>query len=275
MKDFVLTAPALSMARGLRVLVADNGGVGRAIIAKMLERTGFQAIFANDGEQALDTLIDGEFDVALVDVLLPVMSGIELAGLYNFAAVGGRRTPLIALMADATAEMQTRCSEAGMQACLLKPFKLTELLAAVRTVVPDQFDDLTTQCTSSRLRPVLDVQTLAELKELGGFAFLDQMIHAFMHDGPVVLAKLDAAWQSSDVHRSRSEAYFLGNIAADLGAQFLQDSCGEWRLISETDFRQNGAGMLVQLLDAWQQTCSELSSHLSHNARLPPPRDRA
>jgi len=85
----------------LRILIADDNRMNCAVIAKILERAGYKAEIVSDGEQALDALEAGSFDVVLMDINMPVMTGIEAAKLYRFISLGERRVPILALTVDA------------------------------------------------------------------------------------------------------------------------------------------------------------------------------
>ena len=98
------------------------------VVTKILERAGHRATIVNDGEAALDVLNVREFDLVLMDVNMPVMNGIEATKLYRFASLGRPRIPIVALTADATAEVGRRCEEAGMDACVTKPIEPRRLL---------------------------------------------------------------------------------------------------------------------------------------------------
>ena len=118
----------------LVVLVADDNRVSQKVAAKILERAGHTVVLASDGEEALDRLDD--VDVALMDVNMPTLNGIDATKLHQVAALGGRRVPIIGLTADATQETERRCLDAGMEACLTKPIRPDEMLQALQSVVP-------------------------------------------------------------------------------------------------------------------------------------------
>ena len=66
---------------------------------------------------------------------MPEISGVEAARLYQFAQPVAVRAPIIALTADASPECRAQCAGAGMVACLTKPIKPDDLLAAVAEAV--------------------------------------------------------------------------------------------------------------------------------------------
>src|SRR5262249_39986419 len=120
--------------RQLAVLVAEDNRTNQKVIAKILERGGHRAHIVDNCEAALDALADRRFDLVLMDVNMPVMNGIEATKLCRFAAIGQRRVPIVALTADATPEMEARCTEAGMDGCVTKPIEPAQLLEIIEQV---------------------------------------------------------------------------------------------------------------------------------------------
>jgi two-component system sensor histidine kinase RpfC len=123
--------------RRCRVLVADDNRVNQRVARMILEQAGHDVVLADDGEQALDLLTDETFDLAIMDVNMPVMNGIEAVKLYRFIALGRPRVPIIALTADASPETSRRCLDAGVDVCTAKPIEPVKLIALVRDLVPD------------------------------------------------------------------------------------------------------------------------------------------
>ena len=272
-----LTPPAETLA-GLRILVADDNGISRSVLAKVLGAAGLHAVFASNGEQALSILSDGQVDAGLMDVNMPVMDGIEAAQLYRFAAPDSQRVPLIALTADGTPETRARCLQAGMAVCLVKPIRAADLLEALRTVIagwPAPAKSLSPPAPASRrptpVVPTLDPQTLQDLMGLGGFAFVEQLVDEFRHDGSLLLAQLETACAMNDLPRFRSEAHSMSSVAANMGARALRARCAPWQTIAESDLGRNGPHLLDMLRDDWAQTCADLDEYLASKRGDPPP----
>lgn len=87
------------------------------------------------GKRPSTSLDGGGFDVALVDINMPVMSGYEATKLYRTAHMDEPRLPIIALTADATVETERLCREAGIDAVLTKPVDPEQLVLAIEETV--------------------------------------------------------------------------------------------------------------------------------------------
>jgi CheY-like chemotaxis protein len=117
-----------------RVLVVDDNAINRLIVVEMLKRLGVEIEQAENGEEALQRLDAGPFDLVLMDCLMPRVDGFSATRRWRErerAAASGR-TPIVALTANAMAEDRAKCLDAGMDDLLAKPIQLptlTRLLA--------------------------------------------------------------------------------------------------------------------------------------------------
>lgn len=120
------------------VLVADDDAPTLSLVATALERAGYTVSRAEDGDELLQALADGEqFDLLVTDISMPWMTGLQVA---HSVRAAGLKTPVIVMTAlpiDAS-----RVEALGSHAVLLrKPFGTKELVAAVRNLLQAQHAD--------------------------------------------------------------------------------------------------------------------------------------
>lgn len=115
---------------GKRVLVAEDDGAIEALIRISLERVGLAVTIANDGATVIDIARAGSFDLVLMDVMMPRVSGLEATrALRQMPAYA--TTPILAVTALAFEKDRDECLKAGMNAHIPKPFSRKVLLGAV------------------------------------------------------------------------------------------------------------------------------------------------
>ena len=112
----------------LRVLIADDSAVNRAVLEMMLEQCGCEIGSAENGAEAVAMLQDEDFDLVLMDCRMPVMDGQTATRTIRRA---GMSVPVVALTADATPEVRASCVDAGMDHFMTKPITQTELAQLV------------------------------------------------------------------------------------------------------------------------------------------------
>ena len=114
----------------MRVLVAEDETIIRLDLKDLLERSGFQVCAeARDGEEAVALARSEQPDVAIMDVKMPKLDGIEAAR----RILDERPIPIVMLTAYGQDELVSRAVEAGVFGYLVKPFREQDLLPAIRT----------------------------------------------------------------------------------------------------------------------------------------------
>jgi signal transduction histidine kinase/CheY-like chemotaxis protein len=117
----------------LRILLAEDNPINRLIVRHPLEARGYQVVACEDGEQAVNLCAQGAFDIVLMDVQMPVLDGLEASRRIRAREAQLRipRVPILALTANSLREQIQECYDAGMDACLCKPFVADDLLRLI------------------------------------------------------------------------------------------------------------------------------------------------
>ena len=110
----------------LNVLLVEDHEVNQKLAVTLLTRWGHHVEVAGNGQIALDILAKQSFDIILMDMMMPVMDGLEATRRIR-ALEKVRRTPIIAMTANAMESDRERCLAAGMDEYLSKPIKAQEL----------------------------------------------------------------------------------------------------------------------------------------------------
>lgn len=116
----------------MHILVVEDDGKVAEFVANGFRREGHVVTVARDGEEGLAAALDGRYDAAVMDVMLPKLDGIEIIRRIRAA---GRSLPVIVLSARGSVEAKVRGIEVGADDYLAKPFSLTELIVRVQALV--------------------------------------------------------------------------------------------------------------------------------------------
>ena len=124
------SAPAhpTSPVAGLRILLADDNPFNQELFEALMGGRGFQITFVSNGQEAVEAIAANDYDLAFMDVQMPVMDGLDAT-----RAIRGRgvRLPILALTANVVASQIEGCLEAGMDGHLAKPYTAEAALALI------------------------------------------------------------------------------------------------------------------------------------------------
>lgn len=263
--------------RKLRVLVAEDNRTNQMVIGKILERAGHDCRIVANGEEFLDALKEQAFDIALLDLHMPVMGGVEAAKLSRFMAPGSPRMPIVALTADATPEARAECEDAGMDACLTKPIDTRKLFDLFETLVPgggavrrgtDGEAPEATETAASRAvdpeePPCLDPRYLQELSDLGGNSdFVVRLAWTFLKGSKEKVRGLERAVADRDVEKARELAHALKGNSGQIGALALMRACELFSGISAGEMERKGGAYLEEVKEELFRARTALDEYL-------------
>jgi CheY-like chemotaxis protein len=123
--------------RGFRLLLVEDNEINQLVARGMLDKLGYQVKAVSSGEQALELLEREQFDLILMDCMMPDLDGFEVTRLIRNQEGEGERVPIIAITANTAEGAQSRCMAAGMDDYLAKPIHLGELEAILRHWLPE------------------------------------------------------------------------------------------------------------------------------------------
>ncbi len=115
-----------------RILLVEDNEMNRDMLARRLERKGYEVVMARDGREGVDMALVGGFDLILMDLSLPVMDGWEATRTIK-ANPAARSVPIIALTAHAMPGDREKALEAGCDDYDSKPVEFPRLLGKIET----------------------------------------------------------------------------------------------------------------------------------------------
>ncbi len=131
------TQPGPPAQRRLSILLAEDNEVNQKLAVALLQRRGHGIVVASNGSQALEFLGKQTFDLALLDIQMPGMSGFDVTtAIREREKTTGAHIPIIALTAHAMAGDRERCLAAGMDDYVAKPIQPKDLMAAIERLLP-------------------------------------------------------------------------------------------------------------------------------------------
>jgi two-component system sensor histidine kinase/response regulator len=120
----------------LNILLAEDNAVNQQLVKRLLEKRGHRVTIAETGRRALELLEENRFELVLMDVQMPEISGLQATALIREnERRTGNRIPIIAMTAHAMSGDEQRCLDAGMDAYVSKPLKIEKLVRVIQQVI--------------------------------------------------------------------------------------------------------------------------------------------
>jgi two-component system sensor histidine kinase RpfC len=262
---------------GIEILLADDNPINQKVITTILRRAGYRVTTVRTGKQALALLEENEYAVAIVDMHMPEMGGIEAAKLFRLARMDRSDMPFIVLTANATVDALKECEEAGMDAYLTKPIEAEHLIRTVETVLSEgqragaqasadagASDDTGSQRAQALppSGPALDRQKLMALEDLGaGPEFVQELSNNFIAEAEKVVDRMSLAWQTDDRAGLKNQAMALKDGAATIGAHPLRDLADDLAATADNEASQR-TGDVARIRSELARVQTELDIYL-------------
>jgi len=243
--------------RGLKVLVADDQPANQIVLRRILEKAGHETLLVSSGDDVLSRVENERFDVVIVDLHMPGISGLDVILQARVMEAGRAQTPFIVLSADATAEARHACEAAGAASFLLKPVVVTKLLDAIANACgpkrgeparvaaaspPPALALVPGSASPAAAMPggVVSTEVLSELAELKlGADFVELFVAECMRDAENCVAGLERAATAGRWEQVVDHAHALKGVASNAGAVRLAELASDamkmpsWRLARE------------------------------------------
>jgi two-component system, sensor histidine kinase RpfC len=254
--------------RGARILVAEDNPTNQRVAQLILESGSHLVTIVSDGEAALDALDEDTFDIALFDLSMPVVSGLQALKLYRFTTT--KPIPVLILSANVTPETIAECENAGAAEFIPKPLRASHLLDAIER-------NLTTERSEAARPavrpdgphlaivdiPIVDMNVLHDLGRLSPDpTFVQRLLDGFRSDTERLVKELTSALSTRRYDAVADVAHALKGGAASVGATHLTQLARRLEESSQETLRLKSAQLIEELLKISHQTLDVLNRYL-------------
>jgi two-component system, sensor histidine kinase RpfC len=266
--------------RGARILVAEDNPTNQRVAQLILESGGHRVTIVENGEKALDALERGGFDVALFDLSMPLVSGVEALKLYRFTTP--KPIPVLILSANVTTEAIDECHRAGAAEFMPKPLRASLLLDAIERHLSLESDRPAVRppvLTEDRPTltvvdvPPLDAAVLEDLACLSpDETFVERLLRGFKSDTERLCGQITEALGQRRYELVKDAAHALKGGAASVGATQLTQFATRLEKSTHDSLRLRAAQLTEELTGTVARTLLELEKHLEarRNSRASP-----
>jgi len=195
------------------ILVVEDNVVNQRLAVRLLEKKGYRVAVAGNGKRALAALEREPFDLVLMDLQIPEMSGIEVTSIIRaHESETGRHVPVVAMTAHAMRGDRERCLEAGMDGYVSKPIEAAALYAAAEQFIP--------RSAMAWRGPSAAAAACGPEEAAGphGGELIRQTVSRFLQDCPRLVAEIREAIGRGDCRQLERTAHALKTAVAGFAA---------------------------------------------------------
>lgn len=222
--------------RPMRILVAEDHPINRQYLEILLKKQGHSAVFCENGQLALDTLVRQPFDLVLMDVHMPVMDGLTATRAIRAMSGPLSEIAIVALTADAVAEAREKALEAGMDAVVAKPVQPAELKVLLKQFEPghdrrvveppaalrrdwanSNYGSIPAELTATEATPAINEETFRTVLNMLRGDRLHGLLRKLFGDESGPVRGLLQALQEGNVYRAGQEAHKLKSTSMLMG----------------------------------------------------------
>jgi PAS domain S-box-containing protein len=239
---------------GARILLVEDNAINREVTVALLSGALLAVDTAKDGVQAVEMVSTKTYDLVLMDILMPVMDGLEatrvirsMTGSMTHSGVSYAELPILAITANVFEKDRLACLDAGMQDFVAKPvipedlfLKLVKWLPQVDSTdviappvpqasVVTALDDTVPQSLTEEVKSPIDHGPLKEIFGDDMTAQID-ILHKFSNQAEKVIYDFEAAYRQRDADSVSFHTHKLKSSARTVGAEELADACLEMEL---------------------------------------------
>lgn len=214
-----------------RILVAEDTESNRYVIERLLESLGCETVVVTNGVEAIEAIRQENFDLVLMDVMMPIMDGEQATQAIRALSGPASRTPIIGVTAHSLQAERERLLSAGMTACLAKPVRREALETAIRTAMIGRE---AVQPLNARFDHELFQRAFLDLPE----AYRERMREAAKKDISDYGEEVLRAAKSDDREALGKAAHSLKGVSLNVGAIGVVEELSRYRekLIEDPSF---------------------------------------
>lgn len=247
------TSRVSNLTERVNALVVDDQPSTLLLMHVMLERAGFRVVECRTGQAAIDALSTHRFDLVVLDLNLPDMSGLDVLRSLRLA----KMPPVVGITASITPELMERAESAGMSRVLQKPISSEQLIetatAAIRTSRTGEF-----------VGPVIDQVVLSEVKAISDEQLFHRFVNQALADAWHCLEELERTVDDLDAWRQHAQA--LSGVVRSLGARRLTNAISQAMTMPPAQLPDNARTLTRQFLDLLDEAQEGVREWMSRTA---------
>ncbi|WP_143092252.1 response regulator [Methylophaga sulfidovorans] len=241
------------------VLVAEDNEVNQSVALGLLEKLGCTVTLVANGEEAITSCSEQNYDMIFMDYHMPLMNGVMATD--HLRKVLQITTPIIALTADANEQVKLDFYAAGADDILIKPIELNKLIDLVNKFLGKAIEPGSGSYNNkevSELNPTLNMEIVDGIGE-NGDEIVQQIFQVYMQHTPDLIQAIKQAFIEESAEQLFKSAHALKSSSLNIGATAIAELAREIEQLG----RENNLDQIDTYIDKLDTYYDELTSLLN------------
>jgi len=257
----------------LNILVGEDNETNQKVIKHILEYAHHNVTMADNGEIVLDILEAKDFDLIILDMHMPLMSGLEAAKIFRFMSPEKTDPPIIMLTANATPEAIKECKEAGIDTFLTKPIEPDILLKNIYALVDNKTSSFNfykntpnvININESENINLLDIDALETLYEMAKEeGFMSSLVDDYLHDVKNNIDLIISSMHDANFNKIADISHTMDSSSRSIGAKKLSRIADKIFKLAQSEQQEAIENKLTELVMTYEATVTAFEGFMDN-----------
>lgn len=239
----------------VNALVVDDQPSTLLLVRAMLDRAGYNVVERATGAAAIDALSSAQYDLVVLDLNLPDMSGLDMLRNLQLQKI----PPVLGITASLTPDIAAEAESVGVIRVLQKPISCGQLIESAAAAIRDAKSADATACSGPAIDPVI----LSDVRAISDERLFHRFVNQALTDAWHCVVQLEGA--PDDIVAWRQHAQALDGVVRSIGARRLVSAIAEAVTLSPEQLRDQARRLTARLIDLLDEAQEALREPLSHN----------
>jgi signal transduction histidine kinase/CheY-like chemotaxis protein len=222
---------AIVYVKELEVLVVEDNNTNQVIIENLLKKHDHKVDVASSGEEALNFIKDSQYDLILMDMMMPGMDGIETTKKIKKFDEYYKEVPIIALTANTDHKTRLKCIDAGMCDRVTKPIDSLVLYTAIAEHTPEE--KRVNIIHAEEYERMINEEAVLDVEEVMGKDYKNQYVRDAISEMNGLTQKLNQAYRDNNTSKIKDIAHQLKAVTGALGLNAFYNLSEDLESINE------------------------------------------
>jgi PAS domain S-box-containing protein len=248
------------------ILLAEDNVINQKVTLKLLQAAGYKAFAVSNGGEAVKAMKEGDYDLVLMDIQMPVVDGFSATGQIRNLTDDKNDVPIIAITAHALIGDREKCLKAGMSDYLSKPIIAKDMIAMIDRILEVNKAPKAAEPKEEIVPQPMDNKSFdfERLKQVSGddHDFEKELLSSYIEDMELKCQELSEIITTKDIDKILHLTHTIKGASYSVGAQIVGDEAFGIEVSAKSNDIPSIQERLPRLANAIEETKSIVSSFL-------------